>query len=690
MTNERTNERLEEVSSHSLDITEQNIEKLKELFPEVLTEKKIDFDKLRLILGDEVETAPERYSFTWNGKKQAMQLAQKSTTATLKPNKEKSKNWDETKNIYIEGDNLEVLKLLQKSYSNKVKMIYVDPPYNTGGDFVYKDSFGDNLNNYLEQTGQIDSQGNKLSTNSDTDGRFHTNWLNMMYPRLKLARNLLTEDGVIFISIDDKEVDNLRKVCDEIFGPTNFVNAISVKMSESSGVKMAHTSKRLPKLKEYVLIYKKKDIILKDIKIAKEKWDDEYKSIMTEITEEEWNKMSEIISDVERSESDFTFVKKLLDKANYMSLSKYFREKEITSNEEKNKFKYTNAWRIFRTVSMGSGTSSEIVESRRNLLKKIFFPYVTSTGQLYVIKGDFDESSRKPRMQVLFAQDYLSYHPGDFWTDIKTTGLDNEGGIPFKNGKKPLALIQRLIDMATDSNDVILDFFSGSGTTAEAIMKSSATDNKNHNFILVQLPESLEESLKQAKDNNEKKVIKNTIDFLDGLNLERNITQIGEERIRRAGEKIISENPDLKGKLDIGFKVFELSDSNIKKWNVDTADLNEQFELLANNFEEGSKPIDVVYEIMLKQGLDLTYPISETKVGDAVVYDIAFGAMFVVLGDKITSEVASHIIKQIADEEAENSVVVLQDEKFINDSEKLNTIEQLNASGIQYNDILSI
>lgn len=683
-------DQLTSVDVHSVDITAENIQKLKELFPEVLTEKKIDFEKLRLILGDEVDNSPEKYSFTWNGKKQAMKLAQKSTTATLKPNKEKSKNWDETKNIYIEGDNLEVLKLLQKSYSNKVKMIYVDPPYNTGGDFVYKDSFGDNLNNYLEQTGQIDSQGNKLSTNSDTDGRYHTNWLNMMYPRLKLARNLLTEDGVIFISIDDKEVDNLRKVCDEIFGPTNFVNAISVKMSESSGVKMAHTSKRLPKLKEYVLIYKKKDIILKDIKIAKEKWDDEYKSIMTEITEEEWNKMSEIISDVERSESDFTFVKKLLDKANYMSLSKYFREKEITSNEEKNKFKYANAWRIFRTVSMGSGTSSEIVESRRNLLKKIFFPYVTSTGQLYVIKGDFDESSRKPRMQVLFAQDYLSYHPGDFWTDIKTTGLDNEGGIPFKNGKKPLALIQRLIDMATDSNDVILDFFSGSGTTAEAIMKSSATDNKNHNFILVQLPESLEESLKQAKDNNEKKVIKNTIDFLDGLNLERNITQIGEERIRRAGKKIISENPDLKGKLDIGFKVFELSDSNIKKWNVDTADLNEQIEMQLENIHSDANNLDLVYEIMLKQGLDLNLPIEEIKVDDATIYKIAYGALFIVLGSNIKSDVASKIINIVKSDELEEVSIVLQDTGFVNDSEKLNAIEILNAGGVQYDDILSV
>lgn len=226
--------------------------------------------------------------------------------------------------------------------------------------------------------------------------------------------------------------------------------------------------------------------------------------------------------------------------------------------------------------------------------------------------------------------------------------------------------------MYSDPDSTVLDFFSGSATTAEAVMRMNAEDGGNRRYIMVQLPEKLSE-----KD----------VAFKDGY---RTIPEIAEERIRLAGDKIIEENPLLADKLDVGFKVFELSKSNIKKWNAEPKDLNEQFDLLTNNFEEGSRPIDVVYEIMLKQGLDLNYPINETKVGDSVVYDIAFGAMFVVLGDKITSEVAGHIIKQIADEEVENSVVVLQDEKFINDSEKLNTIEQLNASGIQYDDILSI
>lgn len=245
-------DQLNEVNSRSENLTLKNIEKIKELFPEILTEKKIDFDKLRLILGDEIDDSPEKYSFTWNGKKKAMQLAQQPTTATLKPNKEKSKNWDETQNIYIEGDNLEVLKLLQKSYADKVKMIYIDPPYNTGKDFVYKDNFKDSVENYLEQTGQVDSDGNRLAVNSETNGRYHTDWLNMMYPRLKLAKNLMTKDGMIFISIDDSEQANLKKVCDEIFGEINFIGSFIVNSTPN-----ARDYGHIGKMHEFVLFYSK-------------------------------------------------------------------------------------------------------------------------------------------------------------------------------------------------------------------------------------------------------------------------------------------------------------------------------------------------------------------------------------------------------------------------------------------------
>lgn len=666
MTNERTNERLEEVSSHSLDITEQNIEKLKELFPEVLTEKKIDFDKLRLILGDEVETAPERYSFTWNGKKQAMQLAQQPTVATLKPNKAKSKNWDETQNLYIEGDNLEVLKILQKSYANKVKLIYLDPPYNTGSDFVYQDSFSDSIKNYLEVTGQVDEDGTKFSTNAETSGRYHTNWLNMMYSRLKLGRSLLTDDGVMFISIDEHEISNLEKLVSELFGENNLAGTIiwdkRNPKGDSKGVAMQH---------EYVIV------VAKSLEIFSSK--NEFKRLKKN-AEGMLRKAKQIINKIG---ADFT-----LSDAND-EYRKWVNAQDSFSGGERAYSKIDEQANVYQEVSMTWPNNKQapadyfvpIIHPTTGKPTKIpgkGWRYPSATLKQMILDNMVvfgKDETTIPRRKYLLSENMYENVPSLYYngksgsTDVsnlemKTTYFDNP---------KPVDLLKQIIQSTTTENDIILDFFSGSATTAESVMKQNSEDDNNRQFIMVQLPEIIED--------------KKSDGYKDGF---RNIPEIAEERIRRAGDKIIGENPELADKLDIGFKVFELSKSNIKKWNAEPKDLNEHFELLANNFEEGSKSIDVVYEIMLKQGLDLTYPISEIKVGDAVVYDIAFGAMFVVLGDKITSEVASHIIKQIADEEAENSVVVLQDEKFINDSEKLNTIEQLNASGIQYNDILSI
>ena len=245
---------MKKLAGESLNIMEENLAAMQQLFPEAFEEGKIDFDVLRQLLGDYVDDEEERYSFRWNGKGKALRLSQTPSTGTLRPCKEESTDWDTTENLYIEGDNLEVLKLLQKSYHGKVKMIYIDPPYNTGKDFVYKDDFRDNVANYKRITGQVDDEGHSTGTNSESNGRFHTDWLNMMYPRLRLARNLLSDDGVIFISIDDNEFDNLKKLCDDVFGESNFVNIISVKMSEPTGVKMAHVEKRLPKLKEHILL----------------------------------------------------------------------------------------------------------------------------------------------------------------------------------------------------------------------------------------------------------------------------------------------------------------------------------------------------------------------------------------------------------------------------------------------------
>lgn len=664
MTNERTNERLEEVSSHSLDITEQNIEKLKELFPEVLTEKKIDFDKLRLILGDEVETAPERYNFTWNGKKQVMQLAQQPTVATLKPNKAKSKNWDETQNLYIEGDNLEVLKILQKSYANKVKLIYLDPPYNTGSDFVYQDSFSDSIKNYLEVTGQVDEDGTKLSTNAETSGRYHTNWLNMMYSRLKLGRSLLTDDGVMFISIDEHEISNLEKLVSELFGENNLAGTIiwdkRNPKGDSKGVAMQH---------EYVIV------VAKSLEIFSSK--NEFKRLKKN-AEGMLRKAKQIINKIG---ADFT-----LSDAND-EYRKWVNAQDSFSGGERAYSKIDEKGNVYRPVSMAAPDKPETRSHRPLIHPETAKPTAVPTkgwrytddamdkllDQKLIIFGK-DETTIPGRKYLLSENMYenvpsLYYNGKSGSTDIsnlemKTTYFDNP---------KPVDLLKQIIQSTTTENDIILDFFSGSATTAESVMKQNSEDDNNRQFIMVQLPEIIED--------------KKSDGYKDGF---RNIPEIAEERIRRAGDKIIGENPELADKLDIGFKVFELEKSNLKKWNTEPEDLVTMLGSIQDNLEPGSTEDDLVYEIMLKQGLGLTLPIEKFVVGDANIYKIAFGSLFIVLGENITSDAAKKIVEFIKDEELENVVVVLQDTGFANDSEKLNSIEILNAGGIDYNDILSI
>ena len=666
MTNELTNERLEEVSSHSLDITEQNIEKLKELFPEVLTEKKIDFDKLRLILGDEVETAPERYSFTWNGKKQAMQMAQQPTVATLKPNKAKSKNWDETKNLYIEGDNLEVLKILQKSYANKVKLIYLDPPYNTGSDFVYQDSFSDSIKNYLEVTGQVDEDGTKLSTNAETSGRYHTNWLNMMYSRLKLGRSLLTDDGVMFISIDEHEISNLEKLVSELFGENNLAGTIiwdkRNPKGDSKGVAMQH---------EYVIV------VAKSLEIFSSK--NEFKRLKKN-AEGMLRKAKQIINKIG---ADFT-----LSDAND-EYRKWVNAQDSFSGGERAYSKIDEQGNVYQEVSMTWPNNKQapadyfvpIIHPTTGKPTKIpdkGWRYPSATLKQMILDNMVvfgKDETTIPRRKYLLSENMYENVPSLYYngksgsTDVsnlemKTTYFDNP---------KPVDLLKQIIQSTTTENDIILDFFSGSATTAESVMKQNSEDDNNRQFIMVQLPEIIED--------------KKSDGYKDGF---RNIPEIAEERIRRAGDKIIGENPELADKLDIGFKVFELEKSNLKKWNTEPEDLVTMLGTIQDNLESGSTEDDLVYEIMLKQGLELTLPIEKFVVGDANIYKIAFGSLFIVLGENITSDAAKKIVEFIKDEELENVVVVLQDTGFANDSEKLNSIEILNAGGVDYNDILSI
>lgn len=346
-------------------------------------------------------------------------------------------------NLIIKGNNLIVLSSLLKRYECKIKCIYIDPPYNTGNDsFNYNDSFN------------------------------HSTWLTFMKNRLELSKRLLRDDGVIFVQCDDNEQAYLKVLMDEVFGRGNFVNNIAVKMSEPSGIKMSHASRRLPKLKEYVLMYKKDNITLNEVKIPKAEWDNEYKTVITNVNKEEIDFIKQVYKNEKRTEDNIKQVNIILDKAEYMSINALYDELEAKTKKDRVNVNFENAYRIFRTTALGGGTTEAINKSRINNCKNIFFTHITSQNKMYIIKGDYDISMRKPRIQVLFADEYLEYNPCDFWVDIKTTGLDNEGtDNSFKNGKKPEQLIERLLKLATNKSDLILDFHLGSGTTAAVAHK---------------------------------------------------------------------------------------------------------------------------------------------------------------------------------------------------------------------------
>lgn len=661
--------RLNEVSSTSLDVREDLVKRLLSVVPEAETDGKIDWDKLKQELTGVIEESPERYNFTWNGKKQAMKLAQLPSTATLKPNKEKSKNWDTTENLYIEGDNLEVLKLLQKSYTNKIKLIYIDPPYNTGKDFVYKDNFKDSLANYLEQTGQVDSDGNKLSANTDTSGRYHTDWLNMMYPRLKLARNLLTDDGVIFISIDDNEVTQLRKICDEIFGENNFVGMLSVE----NNPKGRKNSSFISVSSDYCIIYAKnkdKSYFIENVpkKASDMTLDSQgvyvHNSGKRVLVGE--NKFNSVVNN-EESEKNYSVYYHSKDNRLVTKKEKYGVVDTRLIEEGYNKyFSYSNGKLVENTY-----TETKFIQ--------LFSDNALEFSESKIYEKNFNDTIRiKSQLTNREYEAIVNGQKKKFSMDLTTTGagtyikeLFNSSNLPF-SAPKNIGFLKLLITLIDDKSFIALDFFSGSSTTADAVMRLNAEDGGNRKFIMVQLPEQLSE-----KD----------VAYADGY---RTIPEIAQERIRRAGDKIVGENPLFASKLDIGFKVFELDKSNIKKWNVDSTNLIDQIEMLQDNFEAGATSLDVVYEIMLKQGLSLTSNIIEEQVGESVVYVIENGAMFIVLGNKINSSVANYIVDKIKELDPEDPVVVFQDQQFESDSEKLNAIEILNENGIAYENILSI
>jgi adenine-specific DNA-methyltransferase len=610
---------MDKMDGKTMDIIAENVGKLKDLFPEAFTEGKVDFEALKEVLGTFVDDRDERYSFTWNGKSKARMIAQTPSTGTLRPCKEESVDWDTTQNIFIEGDNLEVLKLLQKSYHKKVKMIYIDPPYNTGQDFVYKDNFKDNIKNYKEITGQLDAEGRNLSNNPETSGRYHTDWLNMMYPRLKLARNLLKDDGVIFISIDDNEVANLRKICDEIFGEENFIaNFIWEKRTNREN------RKEVSYRHDNTLCYTKNRSLGKAINQLpmNEKALSNYKN-PDDDPRGPWK------SDPATAQSGH-------------GTKTQFYELEAP-NGKIHKLESGRCWLYTKEVM------NEAINDNRIWFGKDGNGVPRVKTYLHAKERGLTPES------IIFSKDASTNEAA------KNSLKELFNGVAAFETPKPTDLIKVFLQVSCKEG-VVLDFFAGSAATAHSVMQLNAEDTGRRKFIMVQLPEICD---------------KGTEAFKAGY---KTIAEISKERIRRAAAKIKEDNPEYEG--DLGFKVFKLDSTNIKPWEVDF-DLTERtLEDFISNIKSDRREEDVLYEVLLKYGLDLTLPITENTIAGKKVFDIGMGALIICLSDAISLEVVEGIAKLKDELNPEIMRVVFKDSGFKDDVVKTNAVQILKQAGI--------
>lgn len=520
--------------------------KIAKLFPEVVADGQIDTDALEELLNPDLEDeeSSEKYEFTWRGKRNAKRIADApARTTTLIADKKSSKEWDKTKNVYIEGDNLEVLKLMQKAYSEKVKVIYIDPPYNTGHDFVYKDKYHDPYDNYLRETGQIDAEGNVTTTNRESNGRFHTDWLNMMYPRLKLARNLLMDDGVIFISIDDNEDANLKKVCDEIFGENNFLAQVVWERAYAP----INLKKNFSESHDYILVYAKNASIVETKGIPR------------------------------NDETDSRYSNPDNDPRGPWSSSDISVGPAIQAN--------------IYPVKTPSGRVVEPPAGRSWRLSRQAFRERLKDNRIW-FGSDGNGVPRIKRFKSELHKTGIT--PMTIWK-FKEVGHSQEatqqlqklmGGKKYFDYPKPVKLVQRAVQLYSESDSIILDFFSGSATTAQSVMEQNAEDGGHRKYIMVQLPEKTE---------------KKSVAYKDGY---KNIPDIAEERIRRAGEAIQKEHP--KADIDTGFKVFKLEKSTIKQWDENPENFEAQLELIHSPFTQESTNDQRALEIAIKSGISLT------------------------------------------------------------------------------------
>jgi len=654
----------EDTETKSPDIVAENIARLKGLFPETLTEGKVDFEVLKQLLGGAVDEQEEKYGLNWHGKRRARQLALTPSTGTLRPCPEDSVDWDTTRNLMIEGDNLEVLKLLQKSYAGKIKLIYIDPPYNTGKDFVYPDDFQDNIRNYLQLTGQVDGGGRKLTSNTESSGRFHTDWLNMMYPRLKLARNLLREDGVIFVSIDDHEDTNLKSMCSEVFGEENFVITIVWEKGRKND------STFFSETVEYMHAYAKSKEALAKLGDWREK-----KPGLEPILERYSKLRTEHGDDHDAIEEGMRRFYDGLDPADPPKKLRHFWRSDArglffgadissaSTSIPDYEIPHPKTGKPCKKPSRGWGCNPDEMQNR--------------IAEDRVLFGD-DESTIPLKKSYLVEVDSIVKTPV-IYKDGRAASLTLKnllGPGVFDNPKDHLVLAD-LINYAAPSDALVLDFFAGSGSTAHAVCFQNVTDGGTRRYILVQLPEVLD-----PEDKDQKVAAA----FCDQLGKPRNIAELTKERLRRAGKKIKEESPMFAG--DLGFRVFKLASSNIRAWEPDRENLAETLEASVEHLKTDRTEQDILFELLLKLGLDLTVPIEEKVIAGKTVHSIGAGTLLVCLAEHIAVAEVEPLALGIADwhkqlAPAGDSTVVFRDSAFADDVAKTNLTAILQQHGLE-------
>ena len=668
----------------SPDLVAANLTTLRALFPELVTEGPdgvaVNVDVLKQLVGDRTVTdAEEKYGLNWHGKRRARQRALTPSAGTLRPCPEDSVDWDTTQNLMIEGDNLEVLKLLQKPYAGKVKLIYIDPPYNTGKDFVYPDNFQDNIKNYLELTGQTGEGGKTLSSNTEASGRFHTDWLNMMYPRLKLARNLLRDDGVIFVSMDDHESDNLRKVCAEVFGEENFI-AQFVWNTEGHtdnqfDVKVSH---------EYVLLF------ARNAELAS------LGHVVDPNTREESNLWKGFAENSITKNGPGNPPSEVTLPIGFPCLAEHLRlpasdvppaffeavaTQGYITRELTDKFSVSYPIRLEPLAVKGKALVSEcqVFSGWANVNKLRAF----IRNGCQPIEDDGDKVSfflsengvvyyRRDREK---ARNILSVLRGMGTTEKMRSELESMG-IPFQY-PKPKELLRYLILIGLESDGLLLDFFAGSGSTAHALLLQNVADHKLRRYVLVQLPESLD-----PEDKDQQVAAA----FCDALKRPRNIAEVTKEHLRRLRTKIGGENPTYVG--DLGFRVFKLASSNIRAWEPDREKLAETLEASIEHLKTERTEQDILFELLLKLGLDLCVPIVQRTIASKTVHSIGSGVLLVCLAESITQDEAESVALGVVAWHKEQtpvgeSTVVFRDSAFADDVAKTNLAAILHQHGLE-------